>query len=297
MMKPTALLSTAALIVLTAIPVVRADFDLSLNVTSPGSFTPAQLQTLEDAIDDAEVLWESAITGYQPGIGIGGISISVISGSSFADARVTSSVNQEGFRLTTQGRIRINPDVIDLFGNWDGSGPTPPNTEYVGVNYIDELIAHEIGHVLGIGTQWTSNGVYIYGSGEYTGIFGTAAYQNEFDATATFIPIELAGSSGTQNHHWDQLMRSSSQEGNPSDPWSLDPRVGITDQYGRDLAMELMTGAIDPDYGEPYLSNTTIQSLRDLGFTVVPEPTSMMLVAFAASAGLFRDRLRCWRFL
>ena len=273
----------------------RADFDLNLTVTSPGSFTTSQLQVLEAAIDEAEAMWEGVITGYQSGITIGGINISVIAGSSFADATYTSSVNQGGFQLATAGRLRINPDTIDWFGPWDGTGPTPPNTEYIGVNYIDEIIAHEVGHVLGIGTLWYSNGVYTYGSGRYTGQYGVAAYQGEFDASASYIPVELAGSSGTQNSHWDQLMRSSTQEGNPSDPWSLDPRIGITDAYGRDAALELMTGAIDPDYGEPFLSNTTVQSLRDLGFTVVPmipEPASATLLAFGAAMTLLQRKRR-----
>ena len=63
-------------------------------------------------------------------------------------------------------------------------------------------------------------------------------------------------------------MRSSVQEGNPNDPYSLDPRIGITDQYGRDLGLELMSGAIDPDQGEPFISRTTVESLRDLGYVV-----------------------------
>jgi hypothetical protein len=54
--------------------------------------------------------------------------------------------------------------------------------------------------------------------------------------------------------------------------------VGITDAQGRDLGLELMTGAIDPDYGEPFLSRTTVQSLRDLGFRVVPEPDGNTLI-------------------
>ncbi|MBL7373652.1 hypothetical protein INQ23_30490, partial [Escherichia coli] len=52
---------------------------------------------------------------------------------------------------------------------------------------------------------------------------------------------------------------------NPNDQWSLSPLTGITDAQGRDLALELLTGALDPDYGEPFLSRTTVQSLRDLG--------------------------------
>ncbi len=266
------------LVMLTWTPTVRAAFDLTLNITNPASFTTSQLQVLEGSLDEAEAMWEDAITGYQSGISIGGITISIISGSGFADAIVNSSVNQGGFQLSTTGRIRINAGVIDTFGSWDGSGPNPPNTEFLGVNYVDELLAHEIGHVLGIGILWDDNGVYVNGTGRYTGQYGLAAYRAEFDPSATYVPVELAGSAGTQNSHWDQLMRSSSQEGNPSDPWSLDPRVDITDLLGRDLGLELMTGAIDPDFGEPFLSDFTVQSLRDLGFTVVPEPGAIVLL-------------------
>ena len=42
----------------------------------------------------------------------------------------------------------------------------------------------------------------------------------------------------------------------------------MTDRYGRDRGLELMTGAIDPDYGEPFLSQFTVQSLRDLGYAI-----------------------------
>jgi hypothetical protein len=300
MTKPLAAIGTVTIIFLATLPAVRASFDLSLTLTNPGSFTTGQLQILQDAIVDAESMWEGVITGYQPGISIGGVSISIVSDSGLAglaDASLSSpGVNQGGFRLSTSGRIRINPAIIEWLGSWDGTGsldgsvPDPPPTEFEGVNYIDELVAHEVGHVLGLGLQWLSNGVYSTGSGEYTGQYGVAAYRDEFDAAATFVPVELAGSSGTQNSHWDQLMRSSSQEGSPSDPWNLDPRTGITDQFGRDLGLELMTGGIDPDYGEPFLSNTTVQSLRDLGFTVVPEPSAAALLAIGAAIWFLRPR-------
>ena len=44
--------------------------------------------------------------------------------------------------------------------------------------------------------------------------------------------------------------------------------MGVVDQYGRDRALELMTGAIDPDFREPFLARFTVQSMRDLGYTV-----------------------------
>jgi hypothetical protein len=259
-------------------------FNLVFSVSNPGFFTPNQRQILDDALASAEQLWESKITGYQPGISITTIPITVFGNSTgLASAIFDSTVFQGGYTLATSGRIFINANQIEPFSNFATNFGTF-------VNVIDELMAHEIGHVLGIGTLWQANGVYSNGTGQYTGQHGLAAFQAEFMPSATFVPVELAGNPGTPDAHWNQLMRSSMQEGNPSDPFSLDPRLGIVDQFGRDFSLELMTGAIDPDYGEPFLSNTTVQSLRDLGFTVVPEPASLVVALGACALLLGRRR-------
>jgi uncharacterized protein (TIGR03382 family) len=123
---------------------------------------------------------------------------------------------------------------------------------------------------LGIGTLWDDNGLYTNNTFHYTGQHGLAAYKAEFDSSAQWVPVENAGNPGTPNSHWDQLMRSSPQEGTPppADPFLLDPRVGVTDAYGRDRGLELMTGAIDPDWGEPFVSRFGVEAMRDLGYTV-----------------------------
>jgi hypothetical protein len=256
---------------------VGEPFDLVLEIANPQDFTADQLAIVEAASAEAEALWEGLITGYQPGIDLPGIGISVKGAASgvsgLALANVTGSLQQSGFRLSTRGVVSINLNIVEEFADYLGAGE----------NFIDDIMAHEIGHVLGIGTQWTSNHVYTFRSGEYTGPYGVAAYRREFDADADSIPVELAGGAATANKHWDQIMRSSAQEGDPSDPLSLSPLLGITDAQGRDLALELMTGAIDPDYGEPFMSRTTLQSLRDLGFQVVPEPGSAALLLLAVA--------------
>lgn len=258
-------------------------FDLVFSVSNPGFFTPNQRQILDAALTSAEQLWESKITGYQPGISVSTIPITVFGNSSgLASAIYDSTVFQGGYTVATSGRIFINANQIEPFSNYATNFGTF-------VNVIDELMAHEIGHVLGIGTLWQANGVYVAGTGQYTGQHGVAAFRAEFQPNATFVPVELAGNPGTPDAHWNQLMRSSPQEGNPSDPFSLDPRLGIVDQFGRDFSLELLTGAIDPDYGEPFLSNTTVQSLRDLGFTVVPEPAGVVLM-LGIGAMLFAGR-------
>ena len=41
------------------------------------------------------------------------------------------------------------------------------------------VVLHEMGHVLGIGTWWTTNSVYVDGTGTYTGVNGLAAWKAE----------------------------------------------------------------------------------------------------------------------
>lgn len=264
-----------------------AQFDLVLSISNPGDFSATELQIVEEAVDAAEQLWEAKITGYQPGITLSRLPITITGQTTgFADARVTSSVTQGGYNLATAGRININRTILEDFSDFlvDDEVAAFPGQR---VNVIDELIAHEIGHVLGFGTKWSieQNGVrpYLNGSGQYVGQFGLAAYRVEFNQPdAEFVPVELAGSSGSANNHWDQLFRSQGEAGS-GDPFELDPRLGIVDAQGRDFALELMTAAIDPDWGEPFLSRTSVQSLRDFGYTVVPTPTGHTLAAIAAA--------------
>jgi hypothetical protein len=255
-----------------------AAFDLQYTINSSG-FTANQLQLLTTAVADAERLWESKITGYQPGITVSSLPITVSADASqgLALAGYTSAVYQGGFTVATGGYILINPNQIEPFANWSPAFPTSGGK--TGHNCVDELIAHETGHVLGIGILWGANTGYVAGSFQYTGQYGLAAYRAEFDANAAFIPVENAGTAASKDLHWNQLFRS--QEGGSGDPWLKSPLLGITDPAGRDLGLELMTAAIDPDYGEPFLSNTTVQSLRDLGYTVVPEPSAWLLLAVA----------------
>ncbi len=70
----------------------------------------------------------------------------------------------------------------------------------VSAGTFEAVIRHEMAHLLGFGSLWSSSAVglpgyqevYVNGSGQYTGAFGLAAFQQEFDqADATYVPIEL----------------------------------------------------------------------------------------------------------
>ena len=270
--------------------------DLQINIINT-RFNSSQLAVLQESADYAEHLWESVLTGYQQGVSVGPVLITIREGSALASGGPSSFFDDNGLRFTKTGFVNINRNAVDIYDSWDGTGPPDPNTvdpNFIGLNYVDDILAHEIGHALGIGTLWNHYGVSRFRSTtlryEYSGQYGLAAYRDEFDPNATFVPVETGGSPGTFGSHWDQRMRSDVNEGDPSDPWSLDPRQGIVDAQGRDLSLELMTGALDPDYGEPFLSNTTIQSFRDIGYTVIPEPGTSTLLMVAGVAGCMRRR-------
>jgi hypothetical protein len=252
----------------------RAQFDLVYNFSNTTGFTASQVAIIQNAITAAEALWEAKITGYQPGIVQPTVPITVsrslMGGVAFGGPLVRDW--QGGFYVVETGQILIEPTQVLPLWDWNGTG----------LNLWNAILAHESLHALGFGTTWVENGVYVNGIGEYTGAAGLAAYQEEFEPSATFIPVELAA--GREDSHWDQIVRSDPDEGFPSDPFSISPLLGITDAQGRDLALELMTAALDPDYGEPFLSKTTVYSLRDLGFTTVPEPAAGQVLF---SAGLF----------
>src|SRR4029077_3813563 len=115
------------------------------------------------------------ITGYQAGISIASVPITIFpTNSGLASASYSGSTFQGGFTLSTSGFVNINTLEIENFANWQGDEPN-------GLNFIDELLGHEIGHVLGIGTQWTNNGVYVTNSFQYTGQYGASAYAAEYN--------------------------------------------------------------------------------------------------------------------
>ncbi|MEN0110260.1 MAG: PEP-CTERM sorting domain-containing protein [Planctomycetota bacterium] len=286
----------ALLLLASLSPTRAAAFDLVLSIANPGAFTPTQLSLLQNSLGPAEAMWENVVTGYQPGITVGTLNVPITGQASMfglANAGPTGVVSQGGFQVATGGIMNVNLSTLESIADFplNASIASFPGET---VNVLNELIAHEVGHVLGIGTLWTrlqgGQVPYVNGSGEYRGVHGLAEYRREFNQPdAEFIPVELAGAASSANSHWDQNFRSA--EGPTGDPFLEDPRVGVVDSLGRDFGLELMTAAIDPDYGAPFLSRTTIASLVDLGFTVViPEPSSVALLAIAVfGVGRRRD--------
>ena len=107
---------------------------------------------------------------------------------------------------------------------------------YLGKGLWDDIVTHEMMHVLGFGSLWEFGHDLVTGD-LYTGSAAAAAYGSP-------IPVETDGGSGTAGSHWDEQK----------------------------LVNELMTGYINDDgnkatINDNYLSKFSVMSLADLGYT------------------------------
>lgn len=251
----------AAGLVLAAGPADAASFQINLSFSG---LTSEQ----ESYFQDAASFWESIITGYDSAVTdqrINGVTISASaaaidgSGGTLGSAGPTQTwrtnrYSTGGYSLTRLGDMQFDTaDIADMISK----------------GTFLSVIEHEMAHVLGFGTLWEANGLYTSGSGQYTGEYAVAAYRSEFgQANATYVPVELGGGSGTADGHWNEVDKAAAD-------------TGIVDGEDRDMRYELMTGWLN---SPTFLSNTTIQSFRDLGYSVtapVPLPASLWMFASA----------------
>lgn len=104
------------------------------------------------------------------------------------------------------------------------------------------VIMHEMGHVLGIGTLWSSKGLIVganTNNPRYVGQQALSEYIALAGVSATGIPVENTGGGGTRNAHWRESVFGS----------------------------ELMTGFVGSASNMP-LSRMTVAALADLGYVV-----------------------------
>ncbi len=114
--------------------------------------------------------------------------------------------------------------------------------------HLGEVITHEMGHVVGIGSLWNTFGLLqepsqgIPQDTWYSGVNGLTGFNNIGGASYTGgnkVPVENTGGGGTANVHWREAV----------------------------LGTELMTGFLNGGGANP-LSELTVRSLIDLGYTV-----------------------------
>lgn len=109
---------------------------------------------------------------------------------------------------------------------------------------LDEVVTHEMGHVLGIGTLWNFGRNLLQGTNADPRFVGPAAFAGYQDVggRGNSIPVEDGGGPGTRFSHWDEET----------------------------FDEELMTGFIA--LGSSPLSIMTIGSMQDLGYVVSTAP-------------------------
>ncbi len=174
-------------------------FSFGINLTFDSSYTTSQ----QGIFNNAANYWESVITGYQPGYtGVDGISIDVGTISAAESDGAYGLLGKGGW---TTYHAEGGGQYFTETGMMEYDVPDITLLENAGSLY--DVAVHEIAHVLGFGTWWNYNDVdYVDGSGQYFGAAALAAYQAEFDPSATFVPVELDGSDGTKDGHWDESI-------------------------------------------------------------------------------------------
>ncbi len=187
-------------------------------------------------LQDAVARWEQVIVGDLPnavynGRTVDDLSIDVSAGYIDGPGGILGGANADRFRSGTwlpyHGTIQF--DSADL-AQMEANGT------------LGDVILHEMGHVLGIGTIWQARGLLV-GAGtsnpRFIGPLATAEYNALTSSNATSVPVENGGGPGTRNAHWRESVFTS----------------------------ELMTGYVGPGTNLP-LSRVTIASLADLGYQV-----------------------------
>ncbi len=235
-------------------------------------FITAMTPTQQAAFTAAAAKWESIIFGDVP------------------DIQVTIAPNSCGTGSPGLNEIVDDIVIFAIIDSIDGPGKilgqagpclvrTLKHTPIVGVMRFDSadvatliaggsfglVIEHEMGHVLGYGTIWQSNGLLASPSGcdttidvHFTGSQGLAAFDRiggtNYVASAK-VPVENHGGPGTCDAHWRESV----------------------------FKNELMTGFLN--IGSNPLSLETVASMGDLGYLVTysaADPYVLSLMALRA---------------
>ena len=131
---------------------------------------------------------------------------------------------------------------------------------------LQGVIRHEMGHVIGIGTMWSTLGLLVSPSPVggppldtyFSGSNAVTGFNNIGGSTYTGgnkVPVENTGPSGTINSHWRESV----------------------------LANELMTGYANA--GSMPLSQLTVRSLVDMGYTVNVGQADAFFLTLSMRAG------------
>lgn len=203
------------------------DFDIEINLL--GGLTPSQQLVFQTA----EQRWEEIITGdVADFLGIDDLII-----------------DAQGVPIDGPGGIlgQAGPTLLRPISFLPAAGIMQFDTADLAAlensGQLNDVILHEMGHVLGIGTIWDDLG-FLLNAGtndpRFTGPQATAEYNLLFGGnTDPDIPVANTGGAGTRDSHWREATFDN----------------------------ELMTGFLNAGVVNP-ISRMTIASMADLGYVV-----------------------------
>ena len=230
--------------------VVTSQFTITLQ-----NIGPALTQPQQAAFNNAKARWEAAITGDLQDIQVNNLNTQSCGGQlvnqTIDDVLIFTQVAPIDGVGNILGQaspcfLRSGGTGLTLIGIMSFDSADLPNLEANGS--LNDVILHEMGHVLGIGTLWepslpiwTLN--FLTGTSPvgFTGSNAIAAYTGfNGGGSATTVPVEDQGGAGTARSHWSEAI----------------------------FKNELMTGFISGTTRP--MSRTTIQSLKDIGYVTNP---------------------------
>ncbi len=202
-------------------------------------FTSPVTASQQAAFNAAAARWSQVITGDLPGVTLPG-------GTFVDDVRIDASIvaiDGVGGTLGQAGPTAFRGGVGGLpytggmeFDSADVAAMQSGNT-------FQSVIMHEMGHVLGIGTLWSTLGLVTGAGGSdpvFTGTNAVREYNAIFGVSGTSVPVENTGGPGTRDSHWRETT----------------------------MRTELMTGFAEPAGVAMPISRITVGSLADIGYTV-----------------------------
>lgn len=233
----------------------------TIEVRFLGGLTASQKQAFKTAAER----WSKVIVGDLPSVQVDGEVIDDLLILAQGD-----EIDGPGRILGQAGPTRLRPSSAGQFALLPAKGEmlfdTADLKEMEREGTLTDVITHEMGHVLGIGTIWQKKSLLKRAGTSNPAFIGKNAMQ-EYGVLRSGIPrevpVENTGGEGTADSHWRETI----------------------------FRNELMTGFVGA-VGNP-LSRMTVASLQDMGYVVdisAGEPYSLPNLMDLAESGMLIAR-------
>jgi len=225
----------------TAVP--PSTFDVEIRVL--GSMSAA----VQAAFSTAETKWESVITGDLANVSLTAAQVDACDDAVPAEAVTVddlviyakvAAIDGVGGTLGSAGPCYIRTsNKIPIMGTMTFDEADLASMQADGT--LNDVILHEMGHVIGIGSVWENQGL-LEGKGGADPFFNGANAKTAFTGMGgtlvNGVPVENTGGEGTRDGHWRDSV------------------------FGNELMTGFISGAGNP------LSLLTVRSLVDQGYVV-----------------------------